>query len=52
MEVDFDDEDLSLILLCSLPSSFAYFRDTLLYSHDILTMDEVSEALPAKEKMK
>ena len=23
MEVDYDDEDLDLILLCSLPSSFA-----------------------------
>jgi hypothetical protein len=52
MEVDYDDEDLGLILLCSLPSSFANFRDTLLYSHDTLTLDEVSEALHAKEKMK
>ena len=52
MEVDYDDEDLGLILLCSLPSSFSNFRDTLLYSHDTLTLDEVSEALHAKEKMK
>ena len=52
MEVDYDDEDLGLILLCSLPSYFANFRDTLLYSHDTLTLDEVSEALHAKEKMK
>jgi len=52
MEVDYDDEDLGLILLCSLPSSFANFRDTLLYSHDTLMLDEVSKALHAKEKMK
>ena len=52
MEVDYYDEDLALILLCSLPSSFANFRDTLLYSHDTLTLDEVYEALQAKEKMK
>ena len=52
MEVDYDDEDLCLILLCSLPSSFSNFRDTLLYSHDTLTLDEVCEALHAKEKMK
>ena len=52
MEVEYDDEDLGLILLCSLPSSFANFRDTLLYSHDTLTLDEVYEALHAKEKMK
>ena len=50
MEVDYDDEDLALILLCSLPISFANFRDTLLYSHDTLTLDEVCEALQAKEK--
>ena len=52
MEVDYDDEDLALILLCSLPRSFANFRDTLLYSHDTLTLDEVYETLQAKEKMK
>jgi hypothetical protein len=52
MEVDYDDEDLGLILLCSLSSYFANFRDTLLYSHDTITLDEVSEALHAKEKMK
>jgi hypothetical protein len=52
MEVDYDDEDLGLILLCSLANSFANFRDTLLYSHDSLTLDEVFEALHAKEKMK
>ena len=52
MEVEYDDEDLGLILLCSLPSSFSNFRDTLLYSHDTLTLDEVCEALHAKEKMK
>ena len=37
MEVDYDDEDLALILLCSLPSSFTNFRNTLLYSLDTLT---------------
>jgi len=52
MEVDYDDEDLGLILLCSLPSSFANFTDTLLYSHDSLMLDEVSEAMHAKEKIK
>ena len=49
MEVDYDDEDFALILLCYLPSSFANFRDTLLYSQDTLTLDE---ALQVKEKMK
>ncbi|KAI3790253.1 hypothetical protein L2E82_03169 [Cichorium intybus] len=52
MEVNYDDEDLGLILLCSLPSSYSNFRDTILYSRDTLTLHEVYEALHAKEKMK
>ena len=27
MELDYDEEDLGLILLCFLPSSFANFKD-------------------------
>ena len=29
MEVKYDDEDLALLLLCSLPSSYTHFRDTI-----------------------
>ncbi|KAG8481139.1 hypothetical protein CXB51_025904 [Gossypium anomalum] len=32
MEVQYDKEDLGLILLCSLPPSYSTFRDTILYS--------------------
>ena len=52
MEVKYDEEDLGLILLCSLPSSYANFRDTILYCRDTLTLKEVYDALHAKEKMK
>jgi hypothetical protein len=52
MEVKFDDEDLALLLLCSLLASFSNFRDNILYSRDTLTMTEVYEALTAKEKMR
>ena len=52
MEVTYDDEDLGLILLCSLPGSYTNFEDTILYSRDTLTMNDVYEALQAKEKMK
>ena len=45
MEVKYDDEDLALLLLCSLPSSFVNFRDTILLSHNKLTLAEVYEAL-------
>jgi hypothetical protein len=30
MKVEYDDEDLGLIMLCSLPTSFANFQDTIL----------------------
>ena len=40
------------MLLCSLPNLYAIFRDTILYSHDTLTLNEVYEALFSKEKMK
>ncbi|KAG8489132.1 hypothetical protein CXB51_017197 [Gossypium anomalum] len=40
MEVQYDKEDLELILLCSLPPSYSTFRDTILYSCESLTVDE------------
>jgi len=52
MEVEYDDEDLGLLLLCSLPSSYASFRDTILLSCDEPTLAEVCEALQSREKMK
>ena len=52
MEVKYDEEDLGLILLCSLPPSYSTFRDTLLYSHDTLSIDDVYAGLSSFEKMK
>ena len=52
MEVEYDDEDLGLLLLCSLPSSYASFGDNILLSRDELTLAEVCEALQSREKMK
>src|SRR5207244_12398945 len=45
MEVKFDDEDLGLMLLYSLPPSYSNFRDIILYSRDPLTIGEVYEIL-------
>ena len=52
LEVKYEDEDLGLMLSCLLPNSYATFRDTILYSLDTLTLNEVYEALLSKEKMK
>ncbi|KAG8478014.1 hypothetical protein CXB51_027814 [Gossypium anomalum] len=52
MEVQYDKEDLGLILLCSLPPSFSTFRDTILYSRESLTVDEVYDSLTSYDKMK
>ena len=52
MEVKYDDEDLGLLLLCSLRNPYANFRDTILLSRDELTLKEVYEALQSREKMK
>ena len=40
------------MLLCSLPNSYANFRDMVLYSRDTVTLNEVYEALFSKEKIK
>ncbi|KAG8473613.1 hypothetical protein CXB51_036044 [Gossypium anomalum] len=52
IEVQYDKEDLGLILLCSLPLSYSTFRDTILYNHESLTVDEVYDSLTSYDKMK
>ncbi|KAG8489165.1 hypothetical protein CXB51_017148 [Gossypium anomalum] len=52
MKVQYDKEDLGLILLCSLPPSYSTFRDTILYSRESLTIDEVYDSLTSYDKMK
>jgi hypothetical protein len=51
MEVSYDDENLGLLFLYSLFTSFTNFQDTILYNHDELTLYEVCEALAQKEKV-
>jgi hypothetical protein len=52
MKVKYEDEDLALLLLVSLPSSFMNFRDTICISRDTLTLTKVYEAIQQREKMK
>lgn len=49
LEVKYDEENLALVLLCSLPGSYASFRDTILYCRDTLTIDDVYDALGEAE---
>ncbi|KAH1114240.1 hypothetical protein J1N35_007618, partial [Gossypium stocksii] len=52
MEVQYDKEDLGLIVLGSLPPSYSTSRDTILYSRESLTVDEVYDSLTSYDKMK
>ncbi|KAG8481450.1 hypothetical protein CXB51_026306 [Gossypium anomalum] len=52
LEVQYDKEDLGLILLCSLPLSYSTFRDTILYSRESLIVDKVYDSLTSHDKMK
>ena len=45
LNVTFDDEDLAIKLLCSLPKDYQHFRETILYGKDVITLEEVKGAL-------
>jgi hypothetical protein len=52
IEVNYEDEDLALLLLVSLPSSFTNFRYTICIIYDTLTLAEVYGALQQRKKMR
>ncbi|GJS97386.1 retrovirus-related pol polyprotein from transposon TNT 1-94 [Tanacetum coccineum] len=49
IEVKFEEEDLALLLLTSLPASYGHFVDTLLYKREALTLEDVMTTLNSKE---
>jgi hypothetical protein len=49
LEVKYEDKDLTLLPLVSLPSSFTNFRDTLFLSRDESTISKVDEVLQQRE---
>jgi gag-polypeptide of LTR copia-type len=40
-----DDEDQTLLLLCSLPASYKLFRDLMVYSREMITLEDVKSNL-------
>ncbi|MBA0660753.1 hypothetical protein Goklo_012723, partial [Gossypium klotzschianum] len=51
VEVQIDDEDQAMLLLCSLPLSYKSFRETLIYGRDKLSFEDVNGHLLSREKL-
>jgi len=50
IEVQIQDEDKTILLLCALLRSFESFKDTMLYGKEgTVTLEEVQAALRTKE---
>ncbi|MFQ6652949.1 hypothetical protein Gotur_024588 [Gossypium turneri] len=51
VEVHIDDEDQTMLLLCSLPRSYKSFRETLVYGRDKLSFEYVKGHLLSRDKL-
>lgn len=51
LKVKYNEEELDLMLLCSMSPSYVTFKDTILYRWDTLNVKEVYVALLSVEKM-
>ncbi|MFQ6668449.1 hypothetical protein Gotur_034097 [Gossypium turneri] len=51
VEVHIDDKDQAMLLLCFLPPSYKSFRETLIYSRDKLSFEDVKGHLLSREKL-
>ncbi|MFQ6668803.1 hypothetical protein Gotur_034322 [Gossypium turneri] len=51
VEVKINDEDQTVLLLCSLPFSYKSFRETLIYDRVKLAFEEVKGHLLSKDKL-
>lgn len=45
IDIELDDEDLAIYLLCSLPPSYKHVRETLLYGRDEVNFEDIKDAL-------
>ncbi|MBA0662954.1 hypothetical protein Goklo_007015 [Gossypium klotzschianum] len=51
VELQIDDEDQAMLLLCFLPSSYKSFKDTLIYGRNNLLFEDVKGHLLSKHKI-
>ncbi|MBA0642259.1 hypothetical protein Goklo_026682 [Gossypium klotzschianum] len=51
VEVNINDEDQVMLLLCSLPSSYNFFKETLIYGRDKLSFKDVKGHFLSKDKL-
>ncbi|MBA0870489.1 hypothetical protein Goshw_013112, partial [Gossypium schwendimanii] len=51
IEIQIDDKDQAMLLLCSLPLSYKSFRETLIYGRDKLSFEDVKGHLLSKDKL-
>lgn len=51
MKLQYDEEDLELILLCLLQPSYVTFRNTILYSRDTFPIEKIYDALYFKKNI-
>ncbi|MBA0777665.1 hypothetical protein Gotri_005660 [Gossypium trilobum] len=51
VEVQIDDEDQTMLLLCSLPHSYKSFKETLIYARDKLSCEDVNGHFLSKDKL-
>ncbi|MBA0768654.1 hypothetical protein Gotri_017440 [Gossypium trilobum] len=51
VEVKIDDKDQTILLLYSLPYSYKFFRETLIYGKDKLSFEDLKGHLLSKDKL-
>ncbi|MBA0767244.1 hypothetical protein Gotri_016155, partial [Gossypium trilobum] len=51
VEVKIDDGGQVILLLCSLPFSCKFFKETLIYHRDKLSFEDVKDYLLSKDKL-
>ncbi|MBA0668122.1 hypothetical protein Goklo_001086 [Gossypium klotzschianum] len=51
VEIKIDDEDQTMLLLCSLHSLYNSFRKTLIYVRDKLSFEDIKGHLLSKDKI-